>query len=339
MSKILVTGGTGYIGSHTLIDLIDNGFDVISADNFTNSDASSLKGVEAITGKKVKNYKVDLSNLAATRKIFAQNPDLSGVIHFAALKSVGDSVYNPLGYFQNNLGSLLNIVQCMTEFKIANLIFSSSCSVYGQSDQLPVTEETLLKPVESPYARTKVMGEEILRDFCFTTPSFNAILLRYFNPAGAHPSALIGENPSNIANNLVPVITETAFGKRPMMTVFGTDYPTRDGSCIRDYIHVMDIANAHVKAVQYLEQKKNKSNTETFNLGIGEGVSVLEAIKAFETVTQVDLNYRIGNKRTGDVGAVYADNTKATTLLGWKPKYGIDEIMQSAWAWEQKRNK
>jgi UDP-glucose 4-epimerase len=339
MSKILVTGGTGYIGSHTLVDLIDNGFEVISADNFCNSDASSLKGVERITGKKIKNYKVDLANLAATRKIFEQNKDLSGVIHFAALKSVGDSVYQPLRYFQNNLDSLLNIVQCMTDYKVQNLIFSSSCSVYGQSDQLPVTEETPLKPVESPYARTKVIGEEILRDFCFTNPNFNAILLRYFNPAGAHPTSIIGENPSNIANNLVPVITETAYGKRPMMTVFGTDYPTRDGSCIRDYIHVMDIANAHVKAVQYLEQKKNKSNTETFNLGIGEGVSVLEAIKAFEKVTGVDLNYRIGNKRAGDVGAVYADNTKATTLLGWQPKYDIDAIMQSAWAWEQKRSK
>lgn len=337
MAKVLVTGGCGYIGSHTLVDLLDNGFEVVSADNLLNSDHAALRGIEAITGQQVKNYDTDLCDLAATRRIFEENPGLAGVIHFAALKSVNESVHKPLLYFQNNLGSLLNLVQCMVEFGVRDLIFSSSCSVYGQSTQLPVTEDTPLEPPQCPYARTKVMGEEILRDFCAANPAVNAIALRYFNPAGAHPSALIGENPRNVASNLVPVITETAIGKRPTMTVFGSDYPTRDGSAVRDYIHVMDVANAHVKALEYLRRGANGSNFEIFNLGIGEGVTVLEAIHAFEATTGTKLNYQIGPRREGDVAAVYADCSKAMQRFGWQPRYGIAEIMQSAWAWEQKR--
>lgn len=337
MAKVLVTGGCGYIGSHTLVDLLDNGFEVVSADNLINSDHSALRGIEAITGRQVKNHDTDLCDLAATRRIFEENPGIAGVIHFAALKSVNESVHKPLWYFQNNLGSLLNLVQCMVEFGVRDLIFSSSCSVYGQSTALPVTEDTPLEPPQCPYARTKVMGEEILRDFCAAHPAINVIALRYFNPAGAHPSARIGENPRNLASNLVPVITETAIGKRPSMTVFGSDYPTRDGSAVRDYIHVMDVANAHTKALEYLRRGANGANFEIFNLGIGEGVTVLESIHAFEATTGQKLNYQIGPRREGDVAAVYADCSKAVQRFGWQPRYGIAEIMQSAWAWEQKR--
>ena len=339
MAKILVTGGCGFIGSHTVVDLLDNGFEVISADNFVNSEPSVLRGIEEITGKRIKNYRVDLCDLRATRRIFEENEDISGIIHFAALKHVGESVHKPLWYFQNNLSSLLNLMQCMMDFEVKNLIFSSSCSVYGQSKQLPVTEQTPLEPAQCPYARTKVMGEEILRDFCHAHPAYKAIVLRYFNPAGAHRSAIIGENASNAASNLVPVITETAIGKRPMMAVFGTDYPTADGTCVRDYVHVMDIAHAHVKAIQYLQAKRNESNIETFNLGAGQGATVLQAIETFERVSGTQLNYRISGRREGDVAAVYADSSKAMHRLGWKPQYDLSDIMRTAWAWEIERSK
>lgn len=336
MQKILVTGGTGYIGSHTIVDLIENGFEVISIDNYLNSTDACLSGIEQITGRKVKNYPIDLTDLEATRQVFTENPDIAGIIHFAALKLVGESVEQPLRYFKNNLNSLLNIISCMEAFQIPHLIFSSSCSVYGNAEELPVRESTPLQEAESPYARTKQMGEQICQDVANVARESNFVLLRYFNPAGAHESALIGEAPSNRPSNLVPVITETAIGKRDSMTVFGADYDTRDGSCVRDYIHVMDLANAHTKALQYLLSGKNEKNLELINLGIGEGVTVLEAIKAFEKVSGQDLNYKIGPRRPGDVIAVYADPSKAQSMLGWNPQLTIEDIMRSAWAWQQK---
>lgn len=336
MSKILVTGGCGYIGSHTLVDLIDNGFEVISIDNLINASANILDGVKAITGKTVQNYPVDLCDKAATRAVFQAHPDVAGIIHFAALKYVGESVEKPLLYFQNNLDSLLNILDCMLEFGVNNIIFSSSCSVYGNATELPVTESTPFQKAESPYARTKQMGEQILEDVCFQEKGINAVILRYFNPAGAHETTLIGE-AATAATNLVPVITETAAGKRASMTVFGDDYPTRDGSCVRDYIHVMDLANAHTKSIQYLLANQQESNCEIFNLGIGEGVTVLEAIQAFEEVAGQKLNYILGPRRAGDVVAIYANNHRAVQRLGWQAKRGISDIMRSAWAWEQKR--
>jgi len=335
--KILVTGGCGYIGSHTVVDLLDNGFDVISVDNLSNSSETVLEGIIEITGVRVQNYTLDLTDLEATRSIFQDHPDIRGIIHFAASKLVGESVEKPLLYFRNNLNSLLNVLDCMQESQTSNLIFSSSCSVYGNTTELPVTESTPLGDVESPYARTKQMGEQIIQDFIPSAPGVKAILLRYFNPAGAHPSAEIGESPANRASNLVPVITETAIGKRDQMTVFGADYDTRDGSCIRDYVHVMDLAHAHTLALNRLLEEKQNQRCEVFNLGIGQGVTVLEAIEAFERVTGQKLNYKIGPRRPGDVVAVYADNRLARETLGWSPVFRIDEIMDSAWRWEQKR--
>jgi len=338
MPKILVTGGCGYIGSHTLVDLLDHGYLPVSADNLSNSRESVLEGVKEITGKTVQNYPTDLCDLQRLRKIFLDHPDIEGVIHFAALKAVGESVEQPLRYYRNNLVGLLNLLECMSEAKVQHLIFSSSCSVYGNARELPVTENTPRQEAESPYARTKQMGEDILFDYTRAQSNLKTILLRYFNPAGAHESAKIGEDPSNPANNLVPVITETAAGKRHQMTVFGNDYPARDGSCIRDYIHVMDLAHAHTKALEYLLAQRNQAPCEVFNLGIGEGVSVLEAIHAFEEVAQMRLNYTIGPRRPGDVIAIYANLDKAARLLGWTPKRNIRNIMQTAWEWEKKRS-
>ncbi len=337
MKKVLVTGGCGYIGSHTTVDLINNGFDAISIDNLSNSDESALEGIRQITGKAVRNYEVDLCDLTKTREVFEKNPDIAGIIHFAALKSVGESVFQPLRYFHNNLESLINILTCAKEFDVPNFIFSSSCSVYGNTAELPVTEDTPFQEAECPYARTKQMGEKIIEDFTKVTPEVKAVLLRYFNPAGAHESALIGESPRNVANNLVPVITETAIGKRESMTVFGNDYDTRDGSCIRDYIHVMDLANAHTKCLEYLMKNEDTKACEIFNVGIGEGVTVLEAVNAFEKVTRQKLNYKIGPRRAGDVVAIYANKSKSESVLGWNPTRGIEEIMKTAWAWEQAR--
>ena len=338
MNKVLVTGGCGYIGSHTIIDLIDNGFEVIAADNLSNSDPSVLDGIEAITGKRVKNYAIDLCDISETRRIFKENPDIKGIIHFAAFKSVGESVEKPILYYHNNLNSLLNILSCIEEFDVKYFIFSSSCSVYGNTKTLPVTEKTVLQTAESPYARTKQIGEDIIRDFTMTQPFVNAISLRYFNPAGAHESTLIGESSSNVANNLVPVITETAIGKRAETVIFGDDYKTRDGSCIRDYVHVMDLANAHTKALQYVMKGNNQDNYEVFNLGIGEGVTVLEAVNAFEKVTGLKFKHRVGPRRPGDVVSIYANNDKAKNLLGWTPTRTIEDIMRTAWEWEKKRS-
>ena len=333
MAKILVTGGAGYIGSHTIVDLIENGFDVICADNFSRSLPTSLDGINEITGKKIKNYPVDLCNLESTKTIFEENKDIVGVIHFAAFKSVGESVEKPLMYYENNMYSLLNVLKCIQDYQIASFVFSSSCSVYGNVDKLPVTEDTHLSSPECAYAATKQMGEQVIKDFskiCNT----QSILLRYFNPVGAHTSGLIGEVPFDKPNNLIPVITQTAIGQIEKMYVWGNDYQTRDGSCIRDYIHVMDIANAHTKALQYLIAAKNESNCEIFNLGSGNGVSVLEAIYAFEKVSGVQLNYEIGPRRTGDVVAIYADNSLCKSKLGWNPKFSIDEMLETAWKWQ-----
>jgi len=335
MAKILVTGGCGYIGSHTLVDLIENGYDVISVDNNSRSTAAMLKGVEKITGKPIKNYKVDLCNFDDTFAIFQENEDIRGIIHFAAYKAVGESVQKPLMYFENNLTSLINLLKCVQEFNTPWFVFSSSCTVYGEPDTPIVTEESPLKPAASPYGATKQMGEQILKEFQNANDT-KVILLRYFNPVGAHPSALIGELPIGKPQNLVPAITQTAIGKLPKMTVFGDDYPTRDGSNVRDYIHVSDIAHAHTLAIKYLEEGKNKSNLEIFNLGTGNGVTVLEAIKSFEKVSGVKLNYEIGPRRPGDIVAIYANNDKAKKLLGWEPKRTLDEMMSTAWKWEQR---
>jgi len=319
------------------VDLIDNGFEVISVDNNSNSDLRALNGIHEITGQRVKNYTVDLCDYEKTEKIFrAENFD--GVIHFAALKSVGESVFQPLWYFENNITSLLNILKCCKEHKVENFIFSSSCSVYGNAKDLPVTEATSFEPAECPYARTKQMGEQIIQDFSVPNKNIKSINLRYFNPAGAHESAHIGEASKNPPTNLVPVITETAIGKRESLTVFGNDYDTRDGSCIRDYIHVMDLANAHTKALQYLLEGRNESNCEVFNLGIGEGVSVLEAITAFEKVSGKKLNYILGDRRPGDVVAIYANMDLAKSKLQWECKYDIEDIMRTAWKWEEVRS-
>ena len=334
--KILVTGGCGYIGSHTLTDLLENGFEVVSVDNQSRSIPGVLKGVETITGTKVQNYDIDLCDYSATRSIFEDHPDIEGIIHFAAFKAVGESVAHPLLYYRNNLVSLINLLECVREFGVRHFVFSSSCTVYGNVTQLPVTENSPIPKAESPYGNTKQISEDIIRDFAKVT-DVNYSLLRYFNPVGAHTSALIGEMQEK-PQNLVPVITQTAAGKREQVTVFGGDYDTRDGSCVRDYIHVMDIAHAHTLAFQFMQQGKNVSNVEIFNLGLGEGVTVLEAIKAFEKVSGLPLNYHVGDRRPGDVVKIYADNTRARKLLGWQPKYTIEDMMRTAWQWEQKQD-
>ena len=335
MKKILVTGGCGYIGSHTIVDLIQHGYEVISADNNSRSKISILDGVERITGKKVKNYNVDLCVFDDTHAVFQENPDIIGIIHFAAYKSVGESVENPLLYFDNNINSLINILRCCNEFSVPNFVFSSSCTVYGNPDQSPVTEETPIKQAESPYGYTKQMGEQIVQQ-TVNSNNVQAILLRYFNPVGAHPSIEIGELPIGRPANLVPAITQTAIGKLPQMQVFGNDYPTRDGSCIRDYIHVSDIAHAHTLALDFLIAEKNKSNCDVFNLGTGNGYTVLEAIKTFEKVSGQSLNYVISNRRPGDIVGIFANNEKAKTLLGWIPAFTLEEMMLTAWNWELK---
>lgn len=336
MAKILVTGGTGFIGSHTIVDLVENGFSVVSIDNHARSSSYAVAGIEQITGKKVKNYKVDLKNFDETRAVFQENPDITGIIHFAAYKAVSESVAEPVLYYENNIFGLINLLKCVQEFEVADFVFSSSCTVYGNPDTIPVTEASPTKKAESPYGATKQMGEQILQDFTKVIEKTAVILLRYFNPVGAHPSAIIGESPVGNPQNLVPAITQTAIGKLPKMMVFGTDYPTRDGSCVRDYIHVCDIAHAHTLAIQYLADKKNKTRCDIFNLGTGDGVTVLEAIHAFEEVSGIKLNYELGPRRPGDVVAIYANNNLAVTELGWKIKYGLTDMMQTAWAWELK---
>lgn len=338
MKKILVTGGCGYIGSHTIVDLIQNGFHVISADNNSRSNPSILEGIEKTTGVKVKNYTIDLCILDDTHAVFQENPDIAGIIHFAAYKAVGESVQQPLMYFENNLNSLINILKCAAEFNIPNFVFSSSCTVYGNPEEVPVTETTAWREAESAYGSTKQMGEKIVQQTVNAT-HIQSVLLRYFNPVGAHPSNNIGEIPVGQPANLVPAITQTAIGKLSQMKVHGDDYPTRDGSCIRDYIHVSDIAHAHTLALNYLLEHRNSSNCDVFNLGSGNGHSVLEVIGTFEKVTGHKLNYAIGPRRPGDVIAIYANNEKARTILGWTPQYNLDDMMLTAWNWEVKLNR
>ena len=333
MKKILVTGGCGYIGVHTIVDLIQNGYEVISVDNNSKSNPAILEGAEKILGKRIKNYVTDLCDLAATKTIFEENKDIVGIIHFAAYKAVGESVQAPLLYFENNLVSLINILKCATEFKVPHFVFSSSCTVYGNPDAIPVTEETPQKPAESPYGATKQMGEVIVNNL-ISISTISGILLRYFNPVGAHPSILLGEVPLGRPANLVPAITQTAIGKLPTMQIYGNDYDTKDGSCVRDYIHVCDIAHAHTLALDYLISKKNTAKCEIFNLGTGNGYTVLEVISAFEKASGVKLNYTLGPRREGDVIAIYANNNKAKTQLGWIPAYTLDQMMDTAWKWE-----
>lgn len=334
--KILVTGGLGFIGSHTAVELQKAGFEVVIIDNCSNSSESVLEGIEGITGIRPEFVRMDLREKEAVSDFFSQHPDLGGVIHFAASKAVGESVEQPLLYYENNLSTLVYLLQELTQKPQAHFIFSSSCTVYGQADRMPITEDAPVKPAESPYGNTKQIGEEIIRDTCKVRPELQAISLRYFNPIGAHPSALIGELPIGVPQNLVPFITQTAAGIRKELSVFGDDYPTSDGTCIRDYIHVVDLARAHVVALQRLLDGKNQENYEVFNVGTGTGSSVLEVIQSFERISGTALRYKIAPRRVGDVISAYADTHRANTELGWKAESSLDDAMRSAWDWEKK---
>ena len=333
--KIVVTGGLGFIGSHTVVELQNEGFEVIVIDNLSNSSESVLDGIFNITGKRPIFEKMDLRDKGSVQDFFQKNHDISGVIHFAASKAVGESVGNPLLYYENNLNSLVYILQELKELQNANFIFSSSCTVYGQAEIMPITENASVQAAMSPYGNTKQIGEEIIIDTAKVT-SINSILLRYFNPIGAHPSAEIGELPLGVPQNLVPFITQTAIGLREKLSVFGSDYLTPDGTAIRDYIHVVDLAKAHVIALQRLLNKKNIDKVETFNLGTGTGSSVLEVIKAFEKVSGQKLNYQIVGRREGDITSAYANTDKANSVLGWKTQLSLEDALSSAWKWEQK---
>ena len=333
MAKILVTGGTGFIGSHTAVELFNAGYEVILLDDFSNSSSKILTQLETITGQAPEFVELDLCDEKAVFEFVAQHPEITGVIHFAAFKAVGESVQQPLKYYRNNFYSLINLINAFKS-KV-NLVFSSSCTVYGQPDSLPVTEDAAVKKAESPYGNTKQIAEEILIDTCKVTPELKVTSLRYFNPVGAHSSALIGELPIGVPQNLVPFITQSAIGKRGPITVFGNDYNTPDGSAVRDYIHVVDLAKAHVAAIKRMESAVAESNYEVFNLGTGKGSSVLQIIQAFEESTGEKLNYAIGPRREGDVEQVYGDVTKSAEELGWKAELDVNEMMRSAWNWEK----
>lgn len=335
MDKILVTGGLGFIGSHTVVELQKEGFEVVIIDNLSNASIDVLDGITAITGIKPLFEKLDLKDKEHVESFFKKHHDIKGVIHFAASKAVGESVQEPLMYYENNISTLVYILKELKQLSLANFIFSSSCTVYGQADELPITENAPIKVAESPYGNTKQIGEEIIRDTCKIAPHLKAIALRYFNPIGAHESAKIGELPLGVPQNLVPFITQTAIGIREQLSVFGNDYPTPDGTCIRDYIHVVDLAKAHVIALKRLLKYQNASNYEVFNLGTGKGSSVLEVIKSFEKVSGKTLNYKIVDRRKGDVISAYADTQKANEELGWKAELSLDDAMRSAWKWEQ----
>jgi UDP-glucose 4-epimerase len=334
--KILVTGGTGYIGSHTVVELQESGFDVIIVDNLSNSSVEVLDKIEMITGTKPAFEQFDLADKDKTDDFFKRNSGIKAIIHFAASKAVGESVEKPLMYYRNNLVSMMNVLECQIKYDVPNIVFSSSCTVYGQPDALPVTEQTPRKDAESPYGNTKRVNEDILSDTAAANPKLKTIALRYFNPVGAHKSALIGELPLGIPNNLVPFITQTAAGLRDELKIFGDDYDTPDGSAIRDYIHVVDLAKAHVVAINRLLTGENKSNYEIFNLGTGDGYSVLEMVKGFEKVTGVKLNYKIVGRRAGDIEKIWADTTFANEELGWKAEKGLEEMLLSSWNWEKK---
>ena len=333
MSKILVTGGLGYIGSHTVVELINAGFEPVIVDDLSNSHPKILDQITKITGHKPVFHQLDLSDEHAVKNLATAEPDIAGVIHFAAFKAVGESVQLPLKYYRNNIYSLINLLDAYYG-KPINFVFSSSCTVYGQPDVLPVTEQAPIKPAQSPYGNTKQIAEEILSDTVSAGSAYKVIALRYFNPVGAHDSALIGELPIGVPQNLVPFITQTAIGKREKITVFGDDYNTPDGSCVRDYIHVVDLAKAHVAALKLMENN-DFSGYDVFNIGTGTGTSVLEAIKTFERVSGVKLNYSIGPRRSGDVEQVWGNVSKAAEKLNWKTNLGIDTMMSSAWAWEK----
>lgn len=333
--KILVTGGLGFIGSHTVVELQNEGFEVVVIDNLSNSSEEVLKGIVAITGKMPVFEKLDLREKNAVVDFFQKHSDLAGVIHFAASKAVGESVENPLLYYENNINTLVYVLQQLQEKPEANFIFSSSCTVYGQAEKMPITEDASIQPAISPYGNTKQIGEEIITQTCKVS-SINAILLRYFNPIGAHPSAEIGELPLGIPQNLVPFITQTGIGMRKELSVYGDDYPTPDGTCVRDYIHVVDLAKAHVVALKRLLDKKNTDKVETFNVGTGTGSTVLEVINTFEKVSGQKLPYKIVSRREGDVISAYANTDKANNILGWKAQSTLEDGLSSAWKWEQK---
>jgi UDP-glucose 4-epimerase len=337
--KIVVTGGLGFIGSHTVVELQNQGFEVVIIDNLSNTSLNVLDGIANISGIKTTFEKLDLREKEKVQDFFKKHQDISGVIHFAASKAVGESVENPLLYYENNINSLVFLLQELQKLPESNFIFSSSCTVYGQAEKMPITENASIQPAISPYGNTKQIGEEIITDTAKVT-NINAILLRYFNPIGAHPSAEIGELPLGIPQNLVPFITQTGLGLRSELSVYGDDYPTPDGTAVRDYIHVVDLAKAHVIALKRLLDKKNLEKVETFNLGTGTGSSVLEVIQSFEKVSGQKLPYKIVSRRAGDVTSAYANTDKANNILGWKAESTLDEAMKSAWKWEQKvRNK
>ena len=336
--KILVTGGTGYIGSHTAVELIEDGFEVIIIDNLYNSEAEVADRIGKITGTKPRLEVFDICDREKLKDFFQRNKDISAIIHFAAYKAVGESVSKPLEYYRNNLVSLINILEGMEDYAVPEVVFSSSCTVYGQPEILPVTEDTPIQPAISPYGNTKQIGEEIIRDMVAANKNIKAISLRYFNPIGAHKSALIGELPRGVPENLVPFITQTALGLRDELKIFGDDYNTPDGSCIRDYLHVVDLAKAHVIAVKRMLENKNKHDYEVFNLGTGKGVSVLEAIKSFERVSGIKLKYKITGRRAGDIEKIWADPSFANRELGWRTLSSLDEAMKTAWEWEKAVN-
>ncbi len=337
--KIVVTGGLGFIGSHTTVELQKKGFEVVIIDDLSNSTEKVLDGIVAITGKRPEFEKIDLKEKSKVEDFFKRHQDIAGVIHFAASKAVGESVEKPLLYYENNIGTLVYLLKELSKKQRASFIFSSSCTVYGQADKMPITEDAPVKAAESPYGNTKQIGEEIIQETCKVTPAINAIALRYFNPMGAHPSAEIGELPIGVPQNLVPFVTQTGAGIREQISVFGGDYPTEDGTCIRDYIHVVDLAKAHVVALERLLDGKNEENYEVFNVGTGKGSSVLEVIQSFERVSGKKLNYKIVGRRPGDIMTAYADTTKANEVLGWKAESSLDEAMKSAWLWEQRVRK
>ena len=336
-SKIIVTGGLGFIGSHTVAELISKGFEVVIVDDLSNSSIDILKGLQNITKRNLIFEKIDLKNKILVKNLFNKYNDIDGVIHFAASKAVGESVINPLKYYENNLITLINLLQEINNIKRdINFIFSSSCTVYGQAEQLPIKEEEPLKESESPYGNTKQICEEIIKDSCKAYNNLKAISLRYFNPIGAHPSNEIGELPIGKPQNLVPFITQTAIGKYNELTIFGNNYSTEDGTCVRDYIHVVDLAKAHIKSLEKLSGNKSISKYDVFNIGTGKGVSVLQVIKSFEKVSNKKLNYIIGPKRKGDISQAYADTTKANIILNWKAELSLDQAILSAWEWEKK---
>ena len=335
MQKVLVTGGLGYIGSHTVVELQNAGFEVVIIDNLSNSSMEVLDGIIEITGKTPLFEKIDLRQKSEVIQFFEKHQDISGIIHFAASKAVGESVENPLLYYENNLSTLIYLLQACNNYTIENFIFSSSCTVYGEPDKLPIDESAPIKKATSPYGNTKQISEEILNDSCKVS-NLKSIALRYFNPIGAHDSSKIGELPLGIPQNLVPFITQTAAGLRDQLSVFGDDYPTKDGSCIRDYIHVVDLAKAHVIALERLLKNRNSNQFETFNIGTGKGSSVLEVVNAFEKITHQKLNYKIVDRRVGDVISVYADTKKANEVLGWKAENSMEDSLLSSWNWEKK---